>query len=144
MNKLVVIALVVVFASSSVFAAVVNVGPPTGDDYEVLQSAVDDNPHAVLKLQPGTYDIGANTLVVPHGITIRGSHFRKGRWLTTVQGSQTVIHVRAVEANAQDHIKLRDLRISTNMEAPLMESRAAILHQPADEYGPHLILRQTI
>lgn len=100
-------------AGMSGSANVIQVDPPGGVDFVTLQSAIDDNPGAVLQLQPGTYDIGAERLTIPHGLTLRGATDAAGELLTTIEGADpvTVVHVRALGEHADEEITLVNLGI---------------------------------
>ncbi len=131
-TKYLLMLLVLLGVETALAGGVVHVPPPTGDDHAVLQAAINDNPGSTLKLKAGTYNIGDNMLVVPHGITIRGAGGRKGPLRTTVQGNLMVIYIYAVGPYAYDDIALRNLRVSTDLVADnyVGDYRAAINHQP--------------
>lgn len=92
-------------------AGVVEVRSRGTDDYELLQQAIEDNPGAVLKLQAGTYDLGGQTLTIPHGVTIRGSNSSAEVGQTRIAG-----HLQ-IQTTSPDHdgeeVLLSDLEIET-------------------------------
>lgn len=97
------------------FAGIVDVGPPTGvDDYALLQGAIIGNPGEVLMLQQGTYEMGGNMLVVPHGLTLVGQKDGDGALLTTINSSADYgVFVNCIGASANDEVTFKDLAITT-------------------------------
>lgn len=110
--------------SGSRSATVVQVDPPGSGDFTTLQSAIDDNPGAVLQLQAGTYDIGAERLTIPHGLTLRGATDAAGELLTTIEGEnpEAVVHVRALDERADEEIVLRELAIVSSEASGVLHS----------------------
>ncbi|MEX0325493.1 MAG: hypothetical protein AB3N33_05340 [Puniceicoccaceae bacterium] len=97
------------------FAGIVDVGPPTGvDDYALLQGAIIGNPGEMLMLQQGTYEMGGNMLVIPHGLTLVGQKDGDGALLTTINSSADYgIFVNCIGASANDEVVFKDLAITT-------------------------------
>ncbi len=135
--KLVLIVIALLGFEVALAGGVVHVAPPTGDDFATLQSAIDDNPGATLKLKAGTYDIGDQILVIRHGITIRGAGHGKKSPRTAIEGHNTVFYVYAVGPAAYDQITLKNLRISTDLLTDNLvgDLRAAITHQPGVDFA---------
>jgi hypothetical protein len=96
-------------------AGIVDVGPPTGiDDYALLQDAINANPGEMLVLQEGTYEMGGNTVVVSHGITLVGQTDGDGVLLTTLNSSASYgMHVNCIGDQATDEVVLRDLAFTS-------------------------------
>jgi len=109
------ISILILLAALSVFAEeVIEIGPPAGSPdatFAQIQNAIDNNPGALLRMQAGTYDIGAHWLTVRHGITVEGVTDADGNLLTTVQGEDWIFHVRATGDYAEDDITLRHLHV---------------------------------
>ena len=95
-------------------AGIVDVGPPTGvDDYALLQDAIDANPGEMLVLQEGTYEMGVNVLIIPHGLTLTGQKDGDGTLLTTINASMEGILVNCIGAHAMDEVVLKDLAVTS-------------------------------
>jgi len=106
---------------------VVNLPPPTGiNDYDILQPNIDENPGAILMLQPGAYQLEFSWLVIPHGITIQGATDEEGNLLTAIHGPGGIFHVRAIGDHASEDVTLRSIFMSSG--------QTCVYHAPVD-YG---------
>ncbi len=92
-------------------AGVVEVRSPGTDDYQLLQQVIDGNPDAVLQLQAGTYELGGQTLAIPHGVTIRGASGPSEARHTIIAGQ---LQIQAISPDhAGEEVVLSDLEIES-------------------------------